>query len=197
MFYCVFMYDLFYLLFINFFFNFFFKRINSHLPHGKNKESYSGYHLNHHSKESHHNTMNNSNAHNSSSSNDSHHHYQHSHGNNSSHHHHNNNNTNNNHIHHNLSSHILSFTSNLTQPFSNFLSHSTNSVLHQNNPNSFSSSNITNNTSYLNVDSTIKTIHNSISCHELHLKHNSCHSGTNPIGFHFHLAGFIDPDAGT
>jgi hypothetical protein len=140
--------------------------------------------------------MNNNNAYNSSSSNDSpHHHYHHSHGNNSSHHH--NNNNTNNHIHHNLSSHILSFTSNLTQPFSNFLSHSTNSVLHQNNPNSFSSSNITNNTSYLNVDSTIKTIHNSISCHELHLKHNNCHSGTNPIGFHFHLAGFIDPDAGT
>ena len=113
-------------------------------------------------------------------------------------HHHNHAPNHHNTIHHNLSSHILSFTSNLTQPFTSFLSHS-NSAMHHNNPNSFSSSNITNNTSYLNVDSNTKSMHNSISCHELHLKHNYHHNSlSNPIasGFHFHLAGFIDPDAG-
>jgi hypothetical protein len=42
-----------------------------------------------------------------------------------------------------------------------------------------------------------KTIHTSISCHELNVKHN--HSFINnsmQSAFHFQLAGFIDPDAG-
>ena len=163
--------------------------------HGKHKEAHSSYHLGHQSKEfSHHS---NSHSHNHNSSNDSHHHSHgtHSSQHNNNHHHHHHHHHHN--LHYNLSSHILSFTTNLAHPFSNFLSHSTN-LMHHNNPNSFSSSNITNNTSYLNVDSNVKTIHNSISCHELHLKHNYYHNATNsiPTGFHFHLAGFIDPDAG-
>jgi hypothetical protein len=80
-----------------------------------------------------------------------------------------------------------------------------------NNQNSFSSNNIprlasnySNQTSAnltssnLTVNDPNKLMHGSLSCHELHLKQNYNINPTNPIpaGFHFHLAGFIDPDAG-
>jgi hypothetical protein len=43
-----------------------------------------------------------------------------------------------------------------------------------------------------------KSLHNSFSCHELNLKHNQQNGAMNQVqsGFHFHLAGFIDPEAG-
>lgn len=44
-----------------------------------------------------------------------------------------------------------------------------------------------------------KSLHNSFSCHELNLKQNQQNNGaTSQVqsGFHFHLAGFIDPEAG-
>ena len=58
------------------------------------------------------------------------------------------------------------------------------------------SANLTSNN--LMVNDPNKLMHGSLSCHELHLKQNYNINTTNPIpaGFHFHLAGFIDPDAG-
>jgi hypothetical protein len=43
-----------------------------------------------------------------------------------------------------------------------------------------------------------KSLHSSYSCHELSIKQSHQNGTTNSVqsGFHFHLAGFIDPEAG-
>jgi WD40 repeat protein len=112
----------------------------------------------------------------------------------------NNNNHHSHNIHHNFSSHLLSFTSNLTHPFSNFLAHNNNSSHNVNNSVSSHPHHNHHNHHHPTNDSNTKIMqHNSFSCHELNLKHNHYHSTSNShisTGFHFHLAGFIDPDAG-
>ena len=90
---------------------------------------------------------------------------------------------------------------NMQKPSSNLLATPNSSTIHS--PNMLTSASSINLAASGGADhstASSRLIHNSQSCHELYLKHahhNGMHHGSmQNNSFHFHLAGFIDPEAG-